>query len=96
MAVNYWTSPNDANYRNQHAECRGIGFFAFPHQSYTARAMDVYGRVGNFSGQWYVNVGIALPNGRDDHRFHGEFGGKDDAFEYAADRMWELINQEGE
>jgi hypothetical protein len=94
MAVEYWTSPNDANYRNQHAECKGIEFFAFPHQGYTSRMGNVYGRVGN-AGKWYANIGIALPNGRDDHRFHGEFGSKDDAFEFAADRMWTLFDQEG-
>lgn len=42
MEVKRWTSRNDANYNNHHAEVGGVEFFRFPFQPY-------YARVGRFS-----------------------------------------------
>ena len=95
MPVRYWTTPNDENYSNTHAECQGIEFFAFPHQGYSARVYEVYGRVSNNSPYldgWSVNVGWCLPNGQDYHVIHGFFSTKDEAFECAARDMLDLIN----
>jgi len=35
--VRRWTSPNDANHRNHHAEVGGVEFFRFPYSPYMAR-----------------------------------------------------------
>lgn len=36
-AIRFWTSRNDANHSNRHAECAGVEFFAFPYQPMLAK-----------------------------------------------------------
>ena len=40
--VRRWTSPNDANHKNHHAEVDGVEFFRFPYSPFM-------GRVGRFT-----------------------------------------------
>ena len=58
LPVRKWTTRNDANYSNRHAEVDGIQFFAFPHQNYYARKGRVSGSVAPLyrNGQFIAGV----------------------------------------
>ena len=38
----YWTSPNDANHKNSHAEASGIEFFKFPYSPFMSDHVGKY------------------------------------------------------
>lgn len=91
MTVRYWSSHNDANHNNSHAECQGIEFFAFPYQSYYARVGNTSAMVGNLGGNWGATVYDCQPDGRTKYFANKGFGkqDKDAAFEYAATQVLE-------
>lgn len=76
--VRHWTTRNDANHSNRHAECLGVEFFAFPYQSalgkvrnhlavvadiLTAGAERPDGGRGTFR-RWSARVELCHPDGR--------------------------------
>lgn len=91
--VKYWTTRNDANYNNRHAEALGVEFFAFPHQSLYAR----HGNRGAMVADILVNGenGVeslfsatrttSLPNGKVERLEQRRFNTQDEAILWAAE-----------
>ena len=96
-AVKYWTTRNDANHRNRHAQVGEVKFFAFPYQSYTSRVGDKLAIVGStFSccpdtqavvKRWRVSILACHPDGSNTTVSQHRADSADDAFTWAAGQL---------
>ena len=92
MTVKRWTTPNDANHNNHHAEVGGVEFFRFPYSPYMGRVgqftATVSGSIG-VGGWYYAKVFRPNPNRVGDtilvHRERGT--DQDEMFTWAAAQM---------
>lgn len=99
--VKYWTSYNDRNHSNSHAEVDGIEFFAFPYQSYYARVDNTAVTIRDFFGikdnitytVWIANHMECLPDGRNKHIEQFSHENKDEVFIWAAQQLKENSNE---
>ena len=82
--VKHWTTPNDENHSNRHAECNGVEFFAFPYQNYSARVGNLLAVVSNLMGKNSVRILDCLLNGANATKSSAFFASMDEAFEYAS------------
>lgn len=102
MSVKHWTSPNDANHSNRHAEADGIEFFAFPYQNYLGRQGDYLAVVGDFTivresdgvshcvTRWSAVIKLCQPSGATTNVIWQGFDTQDEAFEWAAEQLTKL------
>jgi hypothetical protein len=85
--VKHWTTPNDANHSNRHAECNGVEFFAFPYQNYSARVGNLLAVVSKYNHSlsgFGVRILDCLPNGSNLPKSSAFFASIDEAFEHAS------------
>jgi hypothetical protein len=90
--VKYWTTPNDANYHNSHAQVEGsdIEFFAFPFRPYHGAKGQISALVGGMvTGKWSATIYRAevidgIITGRTIPIVWKHFENNDAAFEWAA------------
>jgi len=104
MPVEYRTEPipgDRSGARNSFAKVRGLEFFAFPYQNYSCRVGSYRAEVsssgmqkclanGTYIAIFSASIWISYPNGKSDSISHNSFGTKDEAFEWAADRLLEM------
>jgi len=102
VTVKHWTSPNDANHSNRHAEADGIEFFAFPYQNYLARLSDHIAIVADtlqlreiegakkLVTRWSASIRLCHSNGHTTLANWCSFDTEDEAFEWAAKQLIEL------